>query len=79
MSDKMIGAWAMVLYIYNTSGVKFVQDVYGIVHPTYEEEKMKAWGQSPATAMGFLDQEHREKLLSIAVERWGDVSREALS
>lgn len=69
MDDFDVGAWAMVDYIYNTSGDKFAADVFPGSHPSYQNEKAMAWGDSPVRAMGFLDHIHRERLFAAVRQR----------
>lgn len=59
----------MLNYIYNTSGIKFAEDVFPGRHESYMAEKAKLWGQSPARAMGLLDGTNMLKIFDIAIER----------
>lgn len=65
-------AHAILCYQYNTSAVRFVAEVYGNVHPAYAAEKIERWVQSTTRAIGYLDQEHFERLAGIAWERYGE-------
>jgi hypothetical protein len=78
-TDFDAGAWAMVAYIYNTSGEQFVADVYeSTAHPNYLAEKANAWAKSPTRAIGALDV-HRIRILLRAVRKYetalGDIVR----
>ena len=55
------GALAMIDYIYNTSEKRFMMDVFG---PNYLMEKADSFGASPARAIGFLDEEHMQRLFA---------------
>ena len=76
------GCMIMLLYIHNTSAVRYVKDVYGIDYDlemiqddsdadySYAEEKTKAWLKSPTFAIGQLDIAHMAKLFSVARDRY---------
>lgn len=65
MRDFDAGAWAMVSYIYNTSGEEFARDAYGEdAHPSYLAEKAETWAASPVRAMGFLDAKGRARIFA---------------
>lgn len=65
LSDFDAGAWAMVSYIYNTSGDQFARDAYGEEHhPSYLAEKASTWASSPARALGFLGAEQRARIFT---------------
>lgn len=63
-TDFNVGAWAMVCWIYNTSGIAFAKIAYGEdQHPSYLIEKADVWGKSPVRALGFLDEHCRARVL----------------
>ncbi len=70
-TDQHIGAVALMLYLHNTSGVKFVEDIFGEVHETYMHEKSSQYATSPTRAIGHLDDDHRSKLVNIALDEHG--------
>jgi hypothetical protein len=75
-----LGALAMILYLYNTGGVRFVEDIFGPdVHETYMREKASTYSQSPARAIAGLDSTNMKKLVELAVSRHGDAAREIMS
>jgi hypothetical protein len=72
--QSCITAHAVVSYIYNTSGVDFVRDIFGEVHPDYLREKAELWANSPAAAIGFLDWNNFQKFVQTAISRCGNAS-----
>jgi hypothetical protein len=71
-----LGAVAMILYLYNTGGVRFVEDIFGAdVHPTYMREKAHSYAESPTRAIGNLDSNNMKKLVTLAITRHGDAAR----
>jgi hypothetical protein len=71
MDEFDVGAWAMVQWIYNTSGYKFAEIAYGKDHhPSYLHEKANMWADSPARAMGYLGNEQRKRIAAaVRLER----------
>lgn len=67
---------ALSCYLYNTSGEKFVDDIFGEVHPDYRREKSDLWVKSPSIAIGKLDWHNRNMLFQIAMQRHGKHARE---
>ncbi len=68
--QRRIGGWCMIAYIYNTSGDQFARDVHGEdAHPSYLNEYAELFAQSPAGAIGKLDDAHFCKLMDIAEQR----------
>lgn len=72
MTEFQQGCLAMLNYIYNTSGEKFAEDIFPGRAEPYMAEKAQSWGNSPARAIGFLDQDNKLKLFVIIKERYGD-------
>lgn len=72
-----VGAWAMVHWIYNTSGDAFAKLVFPGVAPIYHDEKANAWGRSPVRALGMLDDKHRAIVLA-AVKEFETIATEQL-
>lgn len=71
--DHLVAAHAVLAYIYNTSGVKFVSDIFGTeVHPGYADEKADAWGHSPVRAISYLDERNFRRLVEKALEKYGE-------
>lgn len=70
--DQFVGAHALATYVYNTSGVRFVDDLFPDADPSYRVEKATLWSESPARAIGALDSNNMRRLFQIAVERHGD-------
>lgn len=69
--DVELGAFAMALYIHNTGGTQFVEDMFGTdVHPSYSNEKAGLWAKAPTRAISALDADHTRKLLGIVRDRW---------
>ena len=69
-----VGAWAMVSWIYNTSGEVFAEIAYGKdQHPSYLDEKADAWAKSPARAMGYLGEEQKARVLDAVMDHWEEV------
>ena len=62
------GMLAIVSYLFNTPKDQMVRDVYGEdIHPNYFNEKLQLFCDSPIRAIGFLDDEHRDKLFDAAL------------
>lgn len=69
------GMLAMVSYLYNTNKDQMVRDVYGDdIHPSYFHEKLQLFCDSPIRAIGFLDEEHRDKLFDAVIRHHVDTS-----
>jgi hypothetical protein len=78
MDDFEVGAWAMVYWIYNTSGVKFAETAYGVdQNRDYLNEKAALWAMSPVRALGFLGPEQRERVFA-AVRECAQEARDSL-
>lgn len=70
MEAEFFGAMAILTYLYNTSPMRMVEDVYGTEHhQDYLDEKAKLFRERPVYAIGMLDTEHRHRLFRIALER----------
>lgn len=67
----IVVAHALTSYIYNTSPSKFMDDVFGEVHPSYRKEKEAIWEESPTRALGLLDFGNFRKVVVLALERHG--------
>lgn len=72
MTEFQRGCLAMLNYIYNTSGLKFAEDIFQGSEESYLAEKATAWAVSPASAIGFLDDDNKLKLFEIVKERYGN-------
>lgn len=70
--DHLIGAWALSAYLYNSSGLKFAEDIFGGAHPAYLEEKAVLFYRSPSKAIGGLDDGNFAKLIGIALKEHGE-------
>jgi hypothetical protein len=71
--DHLVGVLALASYTYNTSGDKFVLDVYGKEHhPNYLAEKAEEYAESSARAISRLDNANLVKLARVAMERHGE-------
>lgn len=69
----LLGVYCLSYYLYNTSGIVFAKDMASEnAHPNYLNEKATLWAESPARALGSLDEEHFAKIANIAFERYGD-------
>ncbi len=67
----------MTSYIYNTSAVKFAEDIFGKdQHQSYTEQWVTRWVESPVKAIGMLDKENFKKMVAIAFHRYGEGSME---
>jgi hypothetical protein len=68
MNQLHIGAWAMIHWIYNTSGERFAETAYGKDQfRGYLMEKAAIWAKSPVRALGFLGPEQRARVLEAAM------------
>lgn len=66
---------ALSMYMYNTSGHKYVQDVYGDdLHRDYIDEKATLWTRLKSLAISELDFNNRRKLFRIAWDRYGEAA-----
>ena len=75
-----IGAWAMVLFLHDTSGVEYAELIYGKdKHPNYLAEKAELFAKSPTSAISALDAEHILKLLAIVMARHGNQAQRMLT
>ena len=72
--DFATGAWAMVQFLYDTSGYQFAELIWPGRHPNYIAEKATAWTESPARAISMLDVENRTKLLGAVRQHWLEVT-----
>ena len=75
------GMWAMALYIHNTNGLQFFEDVYGPVAsyaPQYVNEKAELFASRPTRAIGQLDAPHSRKLLAAVDARYTQVATNLL-
>ncbi len=75
-TEELIGVWAMMAYLHNTSGHQFALDAFGPDrHPSYLAEYSELFYKSPSTAFGKLDDDHFRKIAEIVMERHGEESR----
>lgn len=70
--DQRIAMHAFAAYIYNTSGVKFAEDMFPGRHPDYMDEYAEAWGHSPARGIGKLNTENLSRLFEIMLNRYAE-------
>jgi len=74
--DRNIGAWAMALYIHNTTADEWVEDLFPLSRydEHYRKEQKTRWQESKILAIGSLDSANIIRLCDILNRRW---SREA--
>lgn len=74
--NRLEGMFALSCYIYDTSGAKFVQDIFPGRHLDYVREYVDLWSKSPSLAIGKLDFGNTQKLFALAWERHGHAAEE---
>jgi hypothetical protein len=77
--EALVGCYALSAYLYNTAPLTFANDrcMREPPHPVYAEEKSELFHNSPARALGDLDNLHFKHVMEIAMERHGEFARQA--
>lgn len=65
INDFNVGAWAVVLFMHNISGMEFAALVFGDMEPSYQRQVAERWVESKTRAIGQLDHKRRAKFLEL--------------
>jgi hypothetical protein len=79
IEDRMIGAWALVLYMWNASAEDFAKDALASsADEDWKAMKAVEFKARPLSIVASLSHDHLKLLLEAAVNRYSAEARKAL-